>query len=122
MPRMLDITCPTCGLIMTDVFVQRTPDRIICSCGNEATIMLGTADRRPWRPSEEVVVFRKPNGEFSFPTRNDKPTPPGCERLTARSDRELAAIEHLTSTRSEVRWFDRGSGRGFDDSFNGRKF
>lgn len=68
-----------------------------------------------WDTRESVVVFEKPDGTFSFPARNDKPTPPGWHRHEARTDRELARLERLTGTRNERRWYD-SNGRGFDDN------
>lgn len=76
--------------------------------------------RTQWDEKDSVVVFRKPNGEFSFPARNDKATPEGCERLVARSDREVAALERMTGTKNERRWFD-SNGRGFDDEVRERR-
>lgn len=67
-----------------------------------------------WHPEETAVVFRKPDGTYSFPGRNDKPTPAGYERIEIRSDRDMARIEAAAGVRSEARWFDRGSGRGHD--------
>jgi hypothetical protein len=67
-----------------------------------------------WHPDETAVVFKKPDGTYSFPGRNDKPTPPGCERIEIRSDRDMARLEAAAGVRSEARWFDRGSGRGHD--------
>lgn len=68
-----------------------------------------------WHQSEWATVFRKPDGSYSFPARADKATPQGCERITIRSDAEMAQVERAAGVRSERRWYDRGSGSGFDD-------
>jgi hypothetical protein len=67
-----------------------------------------------WSEAEAVVVFRKPDGSYSYPARNDKPTPEGCERLVMRSLREVEAHERRAGVRSEIAHFDAGSGNGHD--------
>lgn len=67
-----------------------------------------------WSDADAVVVFRKPDGTFSYPAVNTKPTPEGCERITLRSLREVEAHERAANVRSEIAWFDRGSGNGND--------
>ncbi len=125
MPRMLDYDCHSCGFEIRDKFFMEVPDVHPCpQCGaamDRAWYVL-RRERTQWDASEAVVVFRKPDGTFSYPARNDKPCPQGWERIEARSDREVAAIERMTSTRNEARWFDRGTGRGFDDQFRGRDY
>lgn len=71
-------------------------------------------DRTQWDEKDAVVVFRKPDGTFSFPARNDKPTPEGCERIVARSDKEVAAIERMTGTLNAARWHDNTDANSFD--------
>lgn len=72
---------------------------------------LGRLLNAVWDVSESAVVFKKPDGTYSFPTRNDKPTPPGYERVEIRSDADMARIERDAGVQSERRWFDPGSGR-----------
>lgn len=67
-----------------------------------------------WHKDEWAVVFRKADGTFRYPGRNDLPTPEGCERVTIRTDAEMAKHEQEAGVRSERRWFDRGSGNGHD--------
>ena len=125
MPRMLDLDCAACGHQIRDQFFMEVPDVYPCpQCGApmDRAWYLVRRERTQWHESEEVVVFRKPDGSFSFPARNDKPCPQGWERISARSDRELARIEKMTHSSSERRWFDKGSGRGFDDKFNGKDY
>ncbi len=68
-----------------------------------------------WDKSEWATVFKKPDGSYSFPAIADKPTPPDCERITIKSDAEMARVEKAANVRSERRWFDKGSGNGHDD-------
>lgn len=78
-----------------------------------------------WCDRDAVVIFENPNpldagSRFSFPARNDKPTPPGFVRHEARSDREVAQLERMTGTRNHSRWYD-SNGRGFDDTYRGQR-
>jgi hypothetical protein len=124
MPRMVDAHCINCEYEYHDKFFMDVPDVLVCpQCGAAMDRIWSVLGTRPtqWAESEAIVIFRKPDGTFSFPARNDKPTPPGCERIVGRSDREVAKIEQMTKTLNHNRWFDNGSGRGFDDYYNGRK-
>jgi hypothetical protein len=91
------VNCYVCSSPMEQHWWERQP--------RQATV---------WNPNEWATVFKKPDGTFSFPMKADKPTPPGCERITIRSDAEMARIERAARVRSERRWFDSGSGGGHD--------
>lgn len=67
-----------------------------------------------WDEKDAVVVFRKPDGSYSYPAVNTKPTPDGCERIVMRSLREVEAHERVANVRSEIAWFDRGTANGHD--------
>lgn len=73
-----------------------------------------------WTDADAVVVFRKPDGSISYPGRNDKPTPPGCERVVMKSLRAVEKFERENGVRNEAMWFDR-NGRGFDTHFKGER-
>jgi hypothetical protein len=73
-----------------------------------------TRNRTEWDEKDAVVVFKKPDGTFSYPAINSKPTPEGCERIVMRSLREVEAHERIANVRSEIAWFDRGTANGFD--------
>ena len=73
-----------------------------------------TRQRTEWDEKDAVVVFKKPDGSYSFPAINTKQCPEGWEKIVARSDHEVAAIERASNTLNESRWFDRGSGNGHD--------
>lgn len=124
MPRMLDLKCPQCEEILVDVFMMNVPEHIIhFPCRTEMDVVVGYYRPRSaqWSEGDKVVIFKKPDGTYSFPATNSKATPPGCERIEARSDRELAKIEKMTNTLNESRHFDR-NGRGFDDTFRGERY
>jgi hypothetical protein len=92
------IQCKTCGSLMEQRWWERSTPR----------------SRTQWDEKDAVVVFRKPDGSYSYPAVNTKPTPPGCERLVMRSLREVEKFERSAGVRNEAMWFDR-NGRGFDD-------
>ena len=73
-----------------------------------------TRQSTQWDEKDAVVVFRKPDGSYSYPAVNTKPTPDGCERIVMRSLREVETHERVANVRSEIVHFDRGSGNGFD--------
>jgi hypothetical protein len=91
------VPCPTCHAAMEQRWWQRI-----------------TRDNTQWSEKDAVVVFRKPDGTFSYPAVNTKPTPEGCERIVMRSLREVEAHERSAGVRSEIAWYDRGSGNGHD--------
>lgn len=67
-------------------------------------------------PSERSVVYRNPRtGQVAYPPRNDQPMPQvyaqaGYERHEMPSLRDIERLEKQDNVRSEVAWFDRGSG------------
>ena len=75
-----------------------------------------------WSDKDAVVVFRDADGKIRYPGRNDTPTPAGCERVVMRSLREVEQFERTHGVRSEMAWFDKGSGRGHDDKFRGERY
>jgi hypothetical protein len=75
-----------------------------------------------WSDADAVVVFKDKNGKFRYPGQNSVVTPKDCERITLRSLRAVEQFEKIANVRSEIAWFDRGSGRGFDDMFRGEDY
>ena len=47
-----------------------------------------------------------------IPDRIQQATPDGCERIVLRSLREVEAHEKKANVRSEMAWYDTGSGTG----------
>lgn len=74
-----------------------------------------------WSDKDAVVVFLKPDGTYSYPARNDKATPSGCERVEIKSLRELERFERKANVRSEVAWYDRGSGNSAEHDVPNRR-
>lgn len=125
MPKYLDLTCSMCGVEVNDLFVMRVPSRIIhMEDGGvmEQVYRLRTRANAQWSDKDAVVVYRKPDGSFSYPGRNDRPTPSGCERIVMRSLREVEAFEKRANVRSEMAWYDPGTARGHDDTYRGERY
>lgn len=124
MPKFLDLECP-CGAEVTDLFVMRVPSHLIhWECGKEMETVYKVR-KKPnvqWSDKDAVLIFKKPDGSYSYPGRNDKATPTGYERIYLRSLREVEAHEKKANVRSEVAWFDKGTGRGHDDKYRGERY
>ncbi len=66
--------------------------------------------------SERAVVYRNPaTGQVNYPARNDQPMPKklerwGYERVELPSLRDVERLEKQDNVRSDVAWFDRGTG------------
>ena len=123
MPKFLDLTCSKCGAEVNDLFVMKVPSRIVhLECDGEMEQVYRLRPRSAqWGDRDAVVVYQKPDGCYSYPGRNDRPTPQGCERIVMRSLREVEAFEKKANVRSEMAWFDKGTARGFDDTYRGEK-
>jgi hypothetical protein len=108
--------CPACET-EHDV-VCRERDHVLCTrCGIELEQhwwKRRTQANTQWAEADAVVVFKKPDGTFSYPAVNTKPTPEGCERIVMRSLREVERHEREAGVLSEIAHFDRGSGNGHD--------
>lgn len=62
-------------------------------------------------PSERAVVHRNlTTGKISYPPRNDTPTPAGYVREELPNLRAIHKLEAQEGVRSDVAWFDKGSG------------
>ena len=124
MPKFLDLECP-CGAEVTDLFVMRVPEQVIhMECGRTMEPVYRTRKRVnvQWSDRDAVVIFQKPDGTYAYPGQNTVPTPNGCERITLRSLREVEAHEKKANVRSEMAWYDKGSGRGHDDEYRGERY
>lgn len=116
MPRMIDCDCQVCDYKIRDLFMQSPPD-VFVHKADDGTIhtmeyvYLPRAHAAEWDDRQAVVVYQKSDGTYSYPGRNNLPTPPGCERVTLRSLRAVEAFEKKAGVRSEIAWYDAGTGR-----------
>lgn len=75
----------------------------------------------PWHPSETSVVFEHPvTGDVKYPGKSDIPMPEryakyGYVRKEIRTDRDMQKFEVAHGVRNERAWFDKGSGKSFDN-------
>ena len=120
MPRMVDASCTVCDYQIRDQFLQEVPDVLYHDAGGGVMhpmeyLYLPRTRMAEWSDRDAIVVFKKPDGTYDYPARNDKPTPPGCERVVIKNLREAERFEKLTGTRNEAIWYDRGSGRSIED-------
>lgn len=125
MPWLADYECRDCHSKLIDVFRMKRPAVLWHQDIDAASSCVGVCDEvflpRATRTAsafgkdELTLAFRKPDGTYSIPMRNNAPTPPGCERIEMRSLREVEAFERRSGLRSEAAHFDRGTARGFDD-------
>lgn len=114
--RNVVVYCPVCN--KESDRICREQDIVLCAwCGiptEQHWWKRMTRQRTEWDEKDAVVVFKKPDGTFSYPAVNTKPTPEGCERIVMRSLREVEAHERTANVRSEIAWFDRGTANGHD--------
>lgn len=68
-----------------------------------------------------VIFINEQTGEPRYPGRNDAVCPPGYRREHLRSLRAVEKFEKEQGVRSEMAWYDKGSGRGHDDLLNGER-
>lgn len=119
-----DHICPKCGLVRKNVkYNPEGPD--ICPRCRFQTEILWTSDHKhnaAVHEKERAVVWRnKKTGKIVYPGRNDIPVPErysrkGFERVEFGTLRDIHAFEKEVGVKSEVAWYDRGTGRGFDDA------
>ena len=112
MARLVDIYCGNCDLLYEAICA--VDERVSCrQCHGPAEQRWWPTARRERTAVDEkdaIVVFKKPDGTFSYPAVNTKPTPPGCERLVLRSAAEVERHERIAGVRNESLWYNRGNG------------
>lgn len=123
MPVIHDLICDKCGDIVLDALSTAIGSKCICRKGR-MEIYYGNWGKRnatPVSAKEAAVVYKHPKtGKVIYPGRNDQPMPAryqaqGYERVEMRSLRQLEQFSEKNNVRSEAAWYDRGSGRGFED-------
>ena len=129
MPRNVDLQCPGCETVVLDQILD--VDALGPACPTCAMIMEQAwwrvrQKRRPAQWLEPAVVYVNPTASdpaarTRYPGQNNLPTPEGYERVEIRSDAAMGQFEREHNVLNESRWFDRGTGRGFDDFYRGEK-
>ena len=124
-----DLICSSCHTT-TRHFLSPWPDRVVhLEDGGQFEILWsdpGHTHTAQVHPRERIILWRHPkSGRVVYPGRNDAPMPEryrklGYERVELSSLRSVERFEKEShaaghGVRSEVAWYDKGSGRGFDD-------
>lgn len=125
MPRYLDLECSGCGAEVSDLFVMKVPDRIIhMECGSVFELVYRVRQNQVVQLSEKdaIVVFRAADGRLRYPGRNDAATPTGFERIELRTRSAVDQFCKQNNVRHEATDFDRGTGRGHDDTYRGEHY
>ena len=129
MPRNVDLHCPGCETLVLDQLLDVDalgPACPTCAMCMEQVWWTQRRKRRPAQWLDPAVVYVNPEASdpalrTRYPGRNDQPTPDGYERVEIRSDAQMGQFERAHGVLNESRWFDRGTGRGFDDFYRGEK-
>ena len=72
---------------------------------------------------ERAVVWENPQtGEVRYPPKNDVPIPEryskvGFQRRELNSLKEIQRFEKEKGVKSEIAWYDKGTGRSFDGDY-----
>jgi len=123
MKRMVDIRCLSCSHEQSDQLLDEH-DVVCCiRCGALTEQVWWKRPRGPaqWDDHTAVAVdiCNDPTCPEDVRVRyigsHDARRKPGYERVFLRSLREVERFEREHNVRSEMAWYDRGSGRGFDD-------
>ena|SRR2546426_12208469 len=123
-----DLICSSCSVTLRH-FLSPWPDRVVhLEDGGQFEILWSDPSHRYFavHPAERVVLWRNPRtGRVAYPGRNNTPMPEryrklGYERVELPNLRSVERFENEShaaghGVRSEIAWFDAGTGRGFDD-------
>ena len=123
MPALHDMECNKCGEVRVNV-VRFNEGTLCpkCNKGRMEILWSATSKRDAAVHSSErtALMYSAKEGKWQYPATNNAPIPDrlkrrGYERVEFSSLKAVEQHEKQTGTRSEMAWFDRGSGRGFDE-------
>ena len=123
MPVLHDMICLNCEAVQCDAPLELEGDRCkICRNGCMEILWQTHYQRDAAVHTKErtALYYSAKEKKFSYPGRNDQPVPDrlkrrGYERVEFSSLKAIEQHEKQTNTRSERAWFDKGSGRSFDE-------
>lgn len=124
MARNVDLRCSACGREEANVLlaVEETVECVDCKHAMDQIWWGRPRGPAQWDDSTAVMVHVHPGtGEVRYVGSHDAKLKPGFERQYLRSLREVERFEKSHGVQSEMAWYDKGSGRGFDDEYRGRK-
>lgn len=124
--RMIDYLCPACETRIADVMCADDDTRCCPTCNTPMQQdWLPRVKRRDaqWDDHAAVVIYRNhATGKLEYPGMNNRPTPPGRERITLRSLREVEKFERDNHVVNEAMHYDNGSGTlRPDDTYRGQR-
>jgi len=105
---MVDFICVRCGAAVEHFYhPSEMPDEILCEveeCEGRAPRTLILKRRRAnAQPFAPVIVFRKPDGTYTFPGATDAATPEGCQRVELRTVDQVRKFEREMNQREGER-------------------
>lgn len=124
MPVLHDLECSKCGTVLYDqLYHPDSPRNTHKKCGGRLSVVYISSHTRnaAVHSSERTALYYSAKeGKWQYPATNNQPIPDrlkrrGYERVELSSLRALEQHGKQTGALSERAWFDRGSGRGFDD-------
>ena len=123
MPALHDMACSACGLVQLNIPVTSEGKRCRGCKGGRMEILWSThyqRDAAVHTTERTALFYSAKEKKFSYPGRNDQPVPErlqkrGYERVEFSSLRSLEQHGKQTGAMSERAYFDKGSGRGFDE-------
>ena len=123
MPALHDLQCSACGDIQADAPLSREGKRCPnCRRGRFEILWQAFSQRDAAVHSKErtALYYSAKEGKWQYPSTNDQPIPErlrkrGYERVEFSSLHAIEQHEKQAGVRSERAWFDKGSGRGFDE-------
>lgn len=131
MPACFDLICAECSETFPNVLFPRGLPHSLrhVECGGEVGLtLLSSGASAQWSERDAIAIWEHPQtGEVAYPPSNDVEMPEryrsrGFVRRTMRSWAEVRRFEREKNVVSEAEHFDKGSGRGHDDTFRGRPY
>jgi hypothetical protein len=123
MAALHDMQCTGCDKVFRDMPIEAEHGPHICGKGFlEILWVTSRARDAAVHTSERAVVWRDPKtGTVAYPPTNSAIMPEryqkrGYEYYELPSLNALQKFERDANVRSERAWFDKGSGRGFEDA------
>jgi len=123
MIRTIDWLCSCCGVEIIDALADEQEEKRCLQCHTPMEQVWWRTRMRAgeWDDASAVLVFRDKDGNVRYPGRVDAPCPSGFEPVRLRNLHAVEKFEREHNVRSEMAWFDKGSGRGHDDYYRGEK-
>lgn len=123
MIRSIDWHC-ACGYVLPDAMAAEDDTNTCTECGTqmEQDWLPRTRHNAQWDDATAVLVHVDPRtGDVRYPGTHDAKLKKGYERVYLRSLRDVERFESQHNVRSEMAWFDKGSGTSRLDDYIGKE-